>query len=55
MFADSDIILCERWFEKAEKYTKGDVGAVWELNIDVIPDVKNKLFLRSLALVARVL
>ena len=53
MFADSDVILCKNWFEKAEKFIKDDVGAVWGLNIDVIPNVKNKLFLKSLALVAR--
>ena len=53
MFADSDIILCKGWFTKAEKYITDNVGAVWGLNIDVIPNVKNKLFLKSLMLVAR--
>ena len=53
MFADSDVILCKDWFKKAEKYIDKDVGAVWGLNVDVIPNVKNKLFLKSLALVAR--
>lgn len=53
MFADSDVILCKDWFKKAEKYIDRDVGAVWGLNVDVIPNVKNKLFLKSLALVAR--
>jgi len=53
MFADSDVILSKDWFKKAEKYIDKDLGAVWGLNIDVIPNVKNKLFLKSLALVAR--
>jgi len=53
MFADSDVILCKDWFKRAEKYMDKDVGAVWGLNIDIIPNVKNKLFLKSLALVAR--
>lgn len=53
MFADSDVILCKDWSKKAEKYIHKDVGAVWGLNIDVIPNVKNKLFLKSLTLVAR--
>ena len=53
MFADSDVILCRDWFKKAEKYMNSDVGAVWGLNLDIIPNVKNKLFLKSLALVAR--
>lgn len=53
MFADSDVILCKDWFKKAEKYVDNDVGAIWGLNIDIIPNVKNKLFLKSLALIAR--
>lgn len=53
MFADSDVILCKDWFDKAEKLVGEDVGAIWGLNIDVIPNVKNKLFLKALALVAR--
>jgi glycosyltransferase involved in cell wall biosynthesis len=53
MFADSDVILCKDWFKKAEKYADNHVGAIWGLNIDIIPNVKNKLFLKSLALIAR--
>jgi len=53
MFVDSDVILCKDWFKKAEKYVDKSVGAIWGLNIDIIPKVKNKLFLKSLAFVAR--
>lgn len=53
MFADSDVTLCKDWFKKAKKYIDNDVGAIWGLNIDIIPNVKNKLFLKSLALIAR--
>ena len=53
MFVDSDVVLCEGWFEKAQRYIDNDVGAIWGLNIDVIPNVKNKLFLKSLLLIAR--
>ncbi|MDH5482961.1 MAG: glycosyltransferase family 2 protein [Candidatus Bathyarchaeota archaeon] len=53
MFADSDVILCKNWFRKAVKHINNSVGAIWGLNIDVIPNVKNKFFLKSLALVAR--
>jgi len=53
LFADSDVILCKDWSKRTEKYMDEDVGAIWGLNIDVIPTVKNKLFLKSLALVAR--
>ena len=53
MFVDSDVILCKNWFKKAIKYAGEDVGAVWGLNFDVTPDLRNKRFLRLLALVAR--
>lgn len=44
MFVDSDVILCRDRLKKAVKQIDGDVGAIWGLNIDVIPNVKNKLF-----------
>ncbi len=53
MFADSDVILCDNWFEKAKKYINDDVGVVWGLNVDIIPNMKNKIFLKLLGLVAR--
>jgi glycosyltransferase involved in cell wall biosynthesis len=53
MFADSDVILCNDWLSKAEKHIAADVGAVWGLNIDIIPSVNNRVFLKSLAFVAR--
>ena len=53
MFADSDVILCKDWFKKAIKYLDKNVGAIWGLNVDIIPNVRNKLFLKSLALIAR--
>ncbi|MEM2105604.1 MAG: glycosyltransferase family A protein [Candidatus Bathyarchaeia archaeon] len=53
MFVDSDVILCKDWFKRAKKYMADDVGAIWGLNVDVIPTVRNELFLKSLALVAR--
>ena len=53
MFVDSDVILCEKWFEKAEKNIDNNVGAVWGLNIDVIPNIKNKFFIKFFAIVAR--
>lgn len=53
MFADSDVILCKNWMKKAEKQISDDVGALWGLNVDVIPSVKNKVFLRLLGSVAK--
>jgi glycosyltransferase involved in cell wall biosynthesis len=29
VFVDSDVVLCDGWYEKAEKHVKNDVGAVW--------------------------
>lgn len=53
MFVDSDVILCKDWFNRVKKHIGINVGAIWGLNIDVIPKMKNKLFLKSLAYVAR--
>jgi glycosyltransferase involved in cell wall biosynthesis len=52
MFADSDIILSKDWFKKAKNSIQGNVGAVWGVNIDVIPNMKDKRVLRLQTLVA---
>ncbi len=33
MFVDSDVVLCEKWFQKAKRYINGDVGAIWGVDI----------------------
>lgn len=53
MFVDSDVILCRDWFKKAKADLADRLGAVWGLNIDVLPNVKNKRILRLQMLVAR--
>jgi glycosyltransferase involved in cell wall biosynthesis len=53
MFVDSDVILSKDWFKKAEKNIKPDVGAIWGVNIDVIPTVKDKHFIKFQRLIAR--
>jgi len=53
MFVDSDVILSRDWFRKAEKSIKTDVGAVWGVNIDVIPNVKDKRLLKLQRLIAK--
>jgi glycosyltransferase involved in cell wall biosynthesis len=53
MFVDSDVILSRDWFRQAEKNIKTDVGAIWGMNIDVIPNVKDKRFLKLQSLIAR--
>ena len=33
LFVDSDVILCDNWFEKAQAYVNTDVGLVWGTEI----------------------
>jgi hypothetical protein len=43
MFVDSDVILCDRWFAKAEELMKDDVGAVWGVEIwSVLKSMKTR-------------
>jgi glycosyltransferase involved in cell wall biosynthesis len=52
-FIDSDVVLCRGWFQKALTEMQAGVGAVWGINIDVIPNVKQKWFLLLESLIAR--
>ncbi|MCX8150563.1 MAG: glycosyltransferase [Candidatus Bathyarchaeota archaeon] len=53
LFVDSDVILCPDWFKKAQKDMQPDVGAVWGVNIDVIPNMTHKRIVKLQSLVAR--
>ncbi len=53
VFVDSDVVLCKDWFKKAQMDMTEGVGAVWGLNIDVIPNVKQKWFLLLEGMIAR--
>jgi glycosyltransferase involved in cell wall biosynthesis len=53
MFLDSDVLLCSNWFKKATADLTEGIGAVWGLNIDLLPNVTNKWFLKFQALIAR--
>jgi len=53
MFVDSDVLLCKDWFKKAQADLANGVGAVWGLNVDVIPNVKDKRILKLQSLIAR--
>ena len=54
MFVDSDVILARDWFKKVQKNVSDDVGAIWGLNIDVIPNVtKDRRFVKLQSLIAR--
>jgi glycosyltransferase involved in cell wall biosynthesis len=52
MFADSDIILSKDWFRRAKNSIGEGVGAVWGVNIDVIPNLRDRRLLKLQALVA---
>jgi glycosyltransferase involved in cell wall biosynthesis len=53
MFVDSDVILSKDWVKQVEKHIKPEVGAIWGVNIDVIPNVKYKNFIKLQRLIAR--
>ncbi len=53
MFVDSDFLLCKDWFEKAQSELTDGVGAVWGLNVDILPNIKNRWILRLQSIVAR--
>jgi glycosyltransferase involved in cell wall biosynthesis len=53
MFVDSDVLLCKDWFAKAQADLADGVGAVWGLNVDVLPNVRDKRILKMQGLVAQ--
>ncbi|HSQ49031.1 MAG TPA: glycosyltransferase family A protein [Candidatus Deferrimicrobiaceae bacterium] len=53
MFVDSDVLLCNGWFKKAHADMSEGVGVVWGLNVDVIPNIKNKRILTLQSIIAR--
>jgi glycosyltransferase involved in cell wall biosynthesis len=53
MFVDSDVTLSRDWLSKAEEKITDDVGAVWGVNIDVIPSVRDKRIIKMQNLIAR--
>jgi glycosyltransferase involved in cell wall biosynthesis len=52
MFVDSDIILSKNWYKTARKQIKSDTGALWGVNIDVVPGITDKWFIRLQSFVA---
>jgi glycosyltransferase involved in cell wall biosynthesis len=53
MFLDSDVLLSKDWFKKAVADLGDGVGAVWGLNIDLLPNIRNKRILKMQMMVAR--
>ncbi|MEM2098833.1 MAG: glycosyltransferase family 2 protein [Candidatus Bathyarchaeia archaeon] len=53
MFVDSDVILSKGWFKHAAKHVGSNVGAIWGVNIDVVPNVRDKRFIKLQLLIAR--
>jgi glycosyltransferase involved in cell wall biosynthesis len=48
LFVDSDVVLCNDWFKKAQKHINADVGAVWGTEIwsTIESPTTLKIFLR---------
>ena len=53
MFVDSDVVLCRGWFDKARKHTGSGVGAVWGVNVDIIPNFRSRAFYKLALRVAK--
>jgi glycosyltransferase involved in cell wall biosynthesis len=53
MFVDSDVVLCKDWYQKAQSDLASGVGAVWGLNVDAIPNVKDLRIIKLQSIVAR--
>ena len=51
VFVDSDVVLCDRWFEKAKKFVEDDVGAVW--GTEIWEGIQNPTVLRLFLRVTR--
>jgi len=43
MFVDSDVILCEGWFDKAAKLINDNVGAIWGVAVPIEPHYYNMI------------
>jgi glycosyltransferase involved in cell wall biosynthesis len=53
MFVDSDVVLCKDWYQKAQADVANGVGAVWGLNVDIIPNLKDKRIMKLQSIVAK--
>jgi glycosyltransferase involved in cell wall biosynthesis len=51
MFVDSDAVLCEDWFKKAERYVGQNVGAIW--GIEVWSTIQNPAILKIFLWITR--
>ena len=51
MFVDSDVVLCENWYQKAIKHVDRNVGAVW--GIEVWSTIRNQAMLKMFLWVTR--
>jgi glycosyltransferase involved in cell wall biosynthesis len=51
MFVDSDVVLCNDWFKKAQKYIDEDVGVVW--GTEVWSTIQNHAMLKLFLFITR--
>ncbi len=51
VFVDSDVILCDKWFEKAKNFVADDVGGVW--GIEIWEGIRNPIVLKLFLKITR--
>jgi glycosyltransferase involved in cell wall biosynthesis len=51
VFVDSDVVLCDDWYNKAKRYVEMDVGAVW--GTEVWAGIRNPSFLKLFLKITR--
>jgi glycosyltransferase involved in cell wall biosynthesis len=51
LFVDSDVTLCDSWFDKANSYANKDVGAVW--GIEIWDGIQNSVALKPFLKITR--
>lgn len=52
-FVDSDVILCDNWFNRAKPFISSDVGAIWGQELELVGDIRSPLFYKILLKVSR--
>jgi glycosyltransferase involved in cell wall biosynthesis len=51
LFVDSDVVLCDGWFKKAQQYISANVGAVW--GTEIWSTIENPITLKLFLLITR--
>lgn len=51
VFVDSDVVLCNQWYERAKRLMKDDVGGIW--GIEILSDLEHSAALKLFLVVTR--